>query len=92
MLDAVVVLVGLLIGLLVGSTGVGAGTLGALFLIFALQVDPLDAVGTDLFINAVIRVTSSIVHNCANKSIARRPYLWRFPLSRATCWGSRCWL
>lgn len=57
-----VVLVGLFIGLLVGSTGIGAGTLGAPFLIYVLKVDPFTAVGTDLFMNATIKAAGSLIH------------------------------
>lgn len=60
--DGAVVLVGLLIGLLVGATGVGAGTLGAPFLIFLLKVDPFVAVGTDLFMSAIMKAAGSILH------------------------------
>lgn len=63
--DLAVALVGLFIGLLVGATGVGAGTLGAPFLIFVLKVDPFTAVGTDLFMNGVIKVAGSVIHRRA---------------------------
>lgn len=61
-----VVLAGLFIGLTVGATGVGAGTLGAPFLIFVLKVDPFTAVGTDLFMNAVIKAAGSLIHRRAD--------------------------
>jgi uncharacterized membrane protein YfcA len=66
MTDVAVVLVGAVIGLLVGATGVGAGTLGAPFLIFALRVDPFTAVGTDLFMNFVIKIAGSLLHRRAD--------------------------
>lgn len=65
------VLVGLFIGLLVGSTGVGAGTVGAPFLIFVLKVDPFTAVGTDLFMNAVIKAAGSLIHRRAGNVDAK---------------------
>ncbi len=66
MLAAAVVLVGCVIGLLVGATGIGAGTLGAPFLIFALKIDPFVAVGTDLFMNAIVKIAGTIFHERAS--------------------------
>ncbi len=67
-LAVAVVLTGCLIGLLVGATGIGAGTLGAPFLIFVLKIDPFVAVGTDLFMNAIVKMTGSIMHKRANNT------------------------
>jgi len=66
MIDLAVVLLGLFIGLMVGATGVGAGTLGAPFLIFLLKIDPFVAAGTDLFMSVVIKAVGSLMHKRAN--------------------------
>lgn len=64
---AAVVLLGFFIGLLVGATGVGAGTVGAPFLIFLLKVDPFVAAGTDLFMSVIVKAVGSFMHIRANK-------------------------
>lgn len=64
--DAGVVLLGLFIGLMVGATGVGAGTIGAPALIFLLKVDPFVAAGTDLFMSVVVKAVGSVMHKRAN--------------------------
>ena len=47
-MDARLILIGLLVGLLVGATGVGGSALMTPLLILALRINPLVAVGTDL--------------------------------------------
>ena len=61
-----VVLLGLFIGLMVGATGVGAGTLGAPALIVLLKVDPFVAAGTDLFMSVVVKAVGWLMHKRAN--------------------------
>lgn len=60
--DFGIVLLGFLIGLVSGSTGIGGGTLLAPFLMFALKVDPFASVGTDLFVSVITKGIGSIVH------------------------------
>lgn len=84
MVDLAIVLVGLLIGLLVGATGVGAGTLGAPFLIFLLKVDPFVAVGTDLFMSAIVKATGSVLHKRAD-NVDRNSFA---PLAISAAMGS----
>jgi uncharacterized membrane protein YfcA len=60
------VLLGFLIGLLSGATGIGGGTLLAPFMMFALKVDPFVSVGTDLFVSVVTKAVGSTIHKRAN--------------------------
>jgi uncharacterized protein len=61
-----VVLLGFLIGLISGATGIGGGTLLAPFLMFVLKLDPFVSVGTDLFVSALTKAAGSIIHKRAN--------------------------
>lgn len=53
---------GLLVGLLVGLTGVGGGALMTPLLVLMFGVSPQTAVGTDLLYAAVTKITGSVVH------------------------------
>ena len=53
---------GLLVGLLVGLTGVGGGSLMTPMLVLLFGVSPATAVGTDLLYAAVTKITGSAVH------------------------------
>jgi hypothetical protein len=64
-LDAGVVLLGFLVGLVSGATGIGGGTLLAPFLMFVLKVDPFVSVGTDLFVSVVTKGVGSLIHKRA---------------------------
>jgi len=55
-------LVGLLIGVLVGLTGMGGGSLLAPILILVFRVPPVWAVGTDVAYSTVTKALGSIVH------------------------------
>ena len=55
-------LVGLLIGVLVGLTGMGGGSLLAPILILVFRVPPVWAVGTDVAYSTVTKAVGSIVH------------------------------
>lgn len=55
-------LAGLLVGLLVGLTGVGGGSLMTPLLVLLFGVAPQAAVGTDLLYAAVTKITGSAVH------------------------------
>ena len=54
---------GLLVGLLVGLTGVGGGSLMAPILILLLGVSPTTAVGTDLWFAAITKSVGSAIHH-----------------------------
>ena len=55
-------LVGLLIGVLVGLTGMGGGSLLAPILILVFRVPPVWAVGTDVAYSTVTKALGSVVH------------------------------
>jgi len=57
---------GLGVGVLVGATGIGGGTLLAPVLIFVLRLNPFVSVGTDLFVSAITKIVGAIVHRRAN--------------------------
>jgi uncharacterized membrane protein YfcA len=61
-LDYRISLVGLLIGFLVGMTGMGGGSLLAPILILILKVPPVWAVGTDNAYSAVTKAFGSVIH------------------------------
>jgi len=53
---------GFIIGLLIGLTGIGAGTITAPLLIMIWNVDPPTAVGTALFFSTVVKAISSATY------------------------------
>ena len=61
-LDLLHAAAGLLVGLLVGLTGVGGGSLMTPLLVLAFGVSPQTAVGTDLLFAAITKITGSAVH------------------------------
>lgn len=54
---------GLLVGFIVGLTGVGGGSLMAPIMILVLGVAPVTAVGTDLWFAAVTKMIGGLVHH-----------------------------
>ncbi len=61
-IDMLHAVAGLLVGLLVGLTGVGGGSLMTPLLVLLFGVNPQTAVGTDLLFAAVTKITGSAVH------------------------------
>ena len=61
-MDYRISLVGLLIGFLVGLTGMGGGSLLAPIMILFFRIPPVWAVGTDLAYSTVTKAVGSIVH------------------------------
>jgi len=61
-IDLLHAVAGLLVGLLVGLTGVGGGSLMTPLLVLLFGVNPQTAVGTDLLYAAVTKMTGSAVH------------------------------
>ena len=59
---------GLFVGLLVGQTGVGGGSLMTPLLILLFGVHPATAVGTDLLFAAITKSTGTLVHGL-NKTV-----------------------
>ena len=56
------IVIGLVVGTLIGMTGLGGGVLLLPLLIFGLKVPPIVAVGSDAAFNFVTKIGSSIVH------------------------------
>jgi uncharacterized membrane protein YfcA len=65
MIDPLYALSGFAVGLLVGMTGVGGGSLMTPLLILLFGIHPATAVGTDLLSAAVSKTAGSIVHGLA---------------------------
>ncbi|TCM22074.1 hypothetical protein EDF56_101754 [Novosphingobium sp. PhB165] len=61
-LDMMHAIAGLLVGVLVGLTGVGGGSLMTPLLVLMFGVNPQTAVGTDLLFAAVTKICGSVVH------------------------------
>jgi uncharacterized membrane protein YfcA len=61
-LDALHAVAGLLVGFLVGLTGVGGGSLMTPLLVLLFGVSPATAVGTDLLFASVTKIAGTIVH------------------------------
>jgi uncharacterized membrane protein YfcA len=59
---ALKVLIGLIVGTLIGLTGLGGGVLLLPLLIFGLSVPPIIAVGSDALFNFITKIPSSLVH------------------------------
>ena len=68
-------LVGLLIGFLVGLTGMGGGSLLAPILILVFKIPPVWAVGTDIAYSTVTKAVGSVVH-IRQKNVNFRVALW----------------
>lgn len=60
--DALHAIAGLLVGVLVGLTGVGGGSLMTPLLVLLFGVNPKTAVGTDLLYAAITKIAGSAVH------------------------------
>lgn len=57
------VLIGLVVGLLVGLTGVGGGSIMTPLLVMVLKINPLVAVGTDLLYSVPTRLYGAFLHH-----------------------------
>ncbi len=55
-------LIGLLVGTLVGLTGVGGGVLMTPILIIVMGIPPSTAIGTDLFYAAITKIVGAVQH------------------------------
>jgi uncharacterized membrane protein YfcA len=64
------ILIGLIVGTLIGLTGLGGGVLLLPILIFGLHVPAIKAVGSDALFNFITKIPSSIVH--LSKQTVRR--------------------
>src|SRR5712691_8100939 len=68
-------LVGLLIGFLVGLTGMGGGSLLAPIMILVFGIPPVWAVGTDIAYSTVTKAVGSVVH-IRQKNVNFKIALW----------------
>jgi len=68
-------LVGLLIGFLVGLTGMGGGSLLAPIMILFFRIPPVWAVGTDIAYSTVTKALGSVVH-IRNNNVNFKVALW----------------
>lgn len=60
---------GLLVGFLVGLTGVGGGSLMTPLLVFLFGFAPTTAVGTDLLFAAITKTGGTVVHHRSHRSV-----------------------
>lgn len=67
-------LVGLIIGFLIGLTGMGGGSLMTPIMILIMGVKPVIAVGTDLAYGAVTKMVGGSFHLCQNTVHRRTAY------------------
>src|SRR5436305_8893739 len=74
-MDFRISLVGLLIGFLVGLTGMGGGSLLAPIMILFFRIPPVWAVGTDIAYSTVTKAVGSIVH-IRQKNVNFKVALW----------------
>ena len=56
------ILIGMVVGTLIGLTGLGGGVLLLPILIFGLGIPAIKAVGSDALFNFITKIPSSIVH------------------------------
>src|SRR5215468_1558788 len=71
------------VGMLVGMTGVGGGSLMTPLLILIFGVHPATAVGTDLLYAGATKTFGSLVHGLARTSTGRSSGGWRWAVRRA---------
>ncbi|MBA2287434.1 MAG: sulfite exporter TauE/SafE family protein [Ktedonobacteraceae bacterium] len=74
-MDFRISLVGLLIGMLVGLTGMGGGSLLAPIMILFFRIPPVWAVGTDIAYSTVTKAVGSLVH-IRQKDVNFKVALW----------------
>ena len=80
---------GFLVGMMVGLTGVGGGSLMAPLMILLLGVAPATAIGTDLWFAAITKLVGGPVHHSqghADWQVVRRLAWGSLPASLLTLW------
>ena len=85
-LDVQLILCGLIVGFLVGLTGVGGGSIMTPLLVQLLRVNPLTAVGTDLLYSVPTRLYAAFLHRqqgTVNPEIVKALLWGGFPASLA---------
>src|SRR5271167_2219225 len=81
---------GLVVGLLVGFTGVGGGSLMTPLLVLLFGIHPATAVGTDLLYAGLTKISGSIVHGfngAIDWKVTRRLALGSVPAAALTLWA-----
>ena len=66
---------GLLVGFLIGLTGMGGGALMTPFLLLVMKLDPVLAVGTDLAFAAITKISGGIQHRREN-NVSFKQVMW----------------
>src|SRR5947209_20115383 len=77
------ILIGLVVGILIGMTGLGGGVLLLPLLIFGLKVPPILAVGSDAVFNFITKIGSGWMH--LRKGTVRRKVVMALEIGRASC-------
>ncbi|HEY5048559.1 MAG TPA: sulfite exporter TauE/SafE family protein [Rhizomicrobium sp.] len=83
------VLSGLIVGVLVGMTGVAGGSLMTPVLILLFDIHPVTAVGTDLLYASVTKTGGTLVHNyngTVDWRVASRLAMGSVPMTALTIW------
>ena len=89
MIEPLPVLFGLLVGFLVGLTGVGGGSLMTPFLVVTMGVPAPTAVGTDLVYAIATKMTGSAAHYRQRSVNLQVALFWGSGASRRASWGWR---
>src|ERR671936_2912946 len=88
-MDPIIVVFGLGIGLLIGSTGMGGGSLMTPLLILVFGIQPVTAVGTDIFYGAVTKTAGGwrhLKHQTVHRGIAFWLAVGSVPMAIAGVW------
>src|SRR5215218_7259206 len=88
-MDPVIVVFGLGIGLLIGMTGMGGGSLMTPLLILVFGIQPVTAVGTDIFYGAVTKTVGGwrhLKHQTVHRAIAFWLAVGSVPMAIAGVW------
>ena len=88
-MDPIIVIFGFGIGLLIGMTGMGGGSLMTPLLILAFGVQPVTAVGTDIFYGAITKTAGAwrhLKHHTVHRGIALWLAVGSVPMAIAGVW------
>src|SRR4051812_30048788 len=88
-MDPIIVVFGFRIGLLIGMTGMGGGSLMTPLLILVFGIKPVTAVGPDIFYGAVTKTAGAwrhLKHRTVHKGIAFWLAVGSVPMALAGVW------
>jgi uncharacterized membrane protein YfcA len=88
-MDPIIVVFGFGIGLLIGMTGMGGGSLMTPLLIIVFGIQPVTAVGTDIFYGAVTKTAGAwrhLKHHTVHRGIALWLAVGSVPMAIAGVW------